>query len=145
MVFNPNPAMFYLGMQDQWFTFSMFDAQAWYVRDVIMGKIVVPDTASMVVDVAARQKAEERLTGDRASIHYQGAYVSELISETDYPAFDVNAANRAFIDYKRHKEKGIMTFRDHCFKSPITGKQSPSYHTRWVEALDDSLENYLQE
>ena len=29
-------------MQDQWFTFNMFDAQAWYIRDVILGKIELP-------------------------------------------------------------------------------------------------------
>ncbi len=28
VVYNPNPNMFYLGMQDQWYTFNMFDAQA---------------------------------------------------------------------------------------------------------------------
>jgi trimethylamine monooxygenase len=32
-----NPKLFYIGMQDQWFTFNMFDAQAWWVRDAIMG------------------------------------------------------------------------------------------------------------
>ena len=28
-----NPKLMYLGMQDQFYTFSMFDAQAWYARD----------------------------------------------------------------------------------------------------------------
>ena len=144
VVFNPNPAMFYLGMQDQWYTFSMFDAQAWYVRDIILGKIFVPDEESRVLDVTARQKAEERLSDDRAGIFYQGAYVSELISETDYPMFDIDAANSAFIEYKRHKKKGIMTFRDCCFESAITGKLAPMHHTRWIEAMDDSLASYLK-
>ena len=43
VVWNKNPKMFYLGMQDQWFTFNMFDAQAWWVRDQIMDKIALPD------------------------------------------------------------------------------------------------------
>ncbi|MEO0749808.1 MAG: NAD(P)/FAD-dependent oxidoreductase, partial [Pseudomonadota bacterium] len=29
VVWNKNPKMFYIGMQDQWYTFNMFDAQAW--------------------------------------------------------------------------------------------------------------------
>ena len=29
VVWVHNPKLFYLGMQDQWFTFNMFDAQAW--------------------------------------------------------------------------------------------------------------------
>ncbi len=34
-VWQKNPQLFYLGAQDQWVTFTMFDAQAWYVRDLI--------------------------------------------------------------------------------------------------------------
>ena len=145
VVFNPNPAMFYLGMQDQWYTFNMFDAQAWYVRDIIMGRIALPDAAAMEADVLARQKAEEALEDDYACIRYQGAYTGELIDETDYPTFDIEAANQAFIEWKGHKKKGIMTFRDHGHTSPMTGTLAPAHHTSWVEALDDSLESYLQE
>ena len=32
-VWKDNINLFYLGMQDQFHTFNMFDAQAWYVRD----------------------------------------------------------------------------------------------------------------
>ncbi len=145
VIYNPNPAMFYLGMQDQWYTFNMFDAQAWYVRDVIMGLIEVPHFAAMAADVEARQKAEDLLEDDEACIRYQGTYILELIKETDYPSFNIEAANQAFIEYKFHKKAGIMTFRDHSYKSAMTGVISPVHHTRWVEALDDSLESYLQE
>ncbi|MDH3389397.1 MAG: NAD(P)/FAD-dependent oxidoreductase, partial [Gammaproteobacteria bacterium] len=42
VVWTPNPRLMYLGMQDQWYTFNMFDAQAWYARDVIMGRLDLP-------------------------------------------------------------------------------------------------------
>ena len=32
-----NPDLMYLGMQDQYYTFTMFDAQAWYARDYVLG------------------------------------------------------------------------------------------------------------
>ncbi|TGV57612.1 NAD(P)/FAD-dependent oxidoreductase, partial [Mesorhizobium sp. M2D.F.Ca.ET.160.01.1.1] len=41
-VYVHNPALFYLGMQDQWYTFNMFDAQAWWARDVILCRIKLP-------------------------------------------------------------------------------------------------------
>ncbi len=144
VVYNPNSALFYLGMQDQWYTFNMFDAQAWYVRDIIMGRIALPDRAAMEADVAARQQAERVLVGDYDCIRYQGAYIGELIDKTDYPTFNIEAANQAFIDWKKQKKKGIMTFRDYGYKSPMTGTIAPAHHTSWVEALDDSLESYLQ-
>jgi trimethylamine monooxygenase len=36
------PNMMYIGMQDQFFTFNMFDAQAWWARDVVLGRVTVP-------------------------------------------------------------------------------------------------------
>ena len=144
VVWNKNPEMFYLGMQDQWFTFNMFDAQAWWVRDCIMGRIELPDQATMEADPKAREAAEDALEDDYACIAYQGAYTQELIDETDYPSFDIEAANQAFYEWKKHKKKGIMTFRDHGYTSPMTGTKAPAHHTSWKEALDDSLESYLQ-
>lgn len=144
VVYNPNPDMFYLGMQDQWFTFNMFDAQAWYVRDVIMGRITLPDAETMAKDVETRVANEDAIEDDYASIAYQGAYTQELIDETDYPSFDVEAANQAFYEWKKHKKKGIMGFRNYGYKSPMTGTMAPEHHTPWVDALDDSLESYLK-
>ena len=66
-------------MQDQWFTFNMFDAQAWWVRDVIMGRIALPDAATMKADVEERVAREDALEDDYACIRYQGDYVKELI------------------------------------------------------------------
>ena len=144
VVYTANTDMFYLGMQDQWYTFNMFDAQAWWVRDVIMGRIALPDAAAMKADWTKRQADEDALEDDYGCIAYQGAYTGELIAETDYPSFDVEAANQAFYEWKKHKKKGIMAFRDHGYTSPMTGTKAPPHHTPWKDALDDSLESYLQ-
>ncbi len=139
-----NPALFYLGMQDQWFTFNMFDAQAWWVRDAIMGKIAIPDQDAMLADVADRVAREDAGENDYDAIWYQGDYIKELIAETDYPTFDVEGACQAFKEWKGHKKQGIMTFRDNGYKSVMTGTMAPKHHTPWKDALDDTLEVYLQ-
>ena len=144
VAFVPNPALFYIGMQDQWFTFNMFDAQAWWARDAIMGRIPMPDRAAMEADVADRVAREDAVVGDYGPIWYQGDYTKELIAETDYPSFDVEAACVAFKEWKGHKKKGIMTFRDNSYRSVITGTMAPVHHTPWKDALDDSLESYLR-
>ena len=56
--------MFYLGMQDQWYTFNMFDAQAWYARDVILGRVALPTRAEMAQDVVDRVAAEDAIADD---------------------------------------------------------------------------------
>jgi len=144
VVWVKNPKMFYLGMQDQWFTFNMFDAQAWWVRDAILGKIDLPPRAEMEADWKARQAEEDKIEDDYGCIKYQGDYVRELIAETDYPSFDVDGAIQAFNEWKKHKKQNIMTFRNHGYVSPMTGKKAPPHHTPWKDALDDSLEAYLQ-
>ncbi len=144
VVWINNPKLFYLGMQDQWYTFNMFDAQAWYVRDIIMGRVQVPDRAAMAADVADREAREDALEDDYGAIRYQGDYVRELIAETDYPSFDVDGANEAFFQWKKHKKQNIMTFRDNGYKSVMTGTMAPTHHTPWVDAMDDSMESYLR-
>ena len=139
-----NPNLFYLGMQDQWFTFNMFDAQAWWARDVIMGRIKTPSKAEMQADVKDRIAREDALEDDYECIWYQGDYTLELIKETDYPTFDVEGACQAFKAWKGHKVADIMTFRDNAYKSVITGTMAPDHHTPWKDALDDSMGVYLQ-
>lgn len=144
VAYVPNPDLFYIGMQDQWFTFNMFDAQAWWARDVIMGKIALPNEEAMQADVASRRSEEEALEDDYGCIWYQGDYTLELIKETDYPTFDVEGACQAFKEWKGHKKANIMTFRNNAYKSVITGTMAPMHHTPWKDAMDDSLEVYLQ-
>jgi trimethylamine monooxygenase len=145
VVYVHNPKMFYLGMQDQWFTFNMFDAQAWYVRDIIMGRIEVPaDKQVLMADVSERETREEASDDVKYAIKYQGAYVKELIADTDYPSFDVDGACEAFFEWKHHKADDIMAFRNHSYKSVITGTMAEPHHTPWKDALDDSMEAYLR-
>ena len=144
VVWNKNSDLFYLGMQDQWYTFNMFDAQAWWVRDCIMDKISLPTKAEMAQDVLDRVAAEDAIADDYGAVEYQGAYTMELMNETDYPSFNVAASNQAFFEWKKHKKRGIMEFRDHGYVSPMTGTKAPAHHTPWKEAMDDSLESYLE-
>lgn len=143
IVWEKNPQLFYLGMQDQYYTFNMFDAQAWYARDVILGKIILPDTSIMNEDSKDWKKRERSLLGAKDEIYFQGDYVKYLISQTDYPDFDVDGVNEAFIRWKNDKIEDIMNFRNKTYRSLLTGTMAPQHHTPWLTAMDDSLESYL--
>lgn len=143
-VYVDNPKLFYLGMQDGAYTFNLFDAQAWFVRDIVMGLIEVPPRDARVQDVVDRTAAEDTLADDCARIRYQGEYVRELIADTDYPSFDVDGVNEMFFRCMKHKRENIMTYRDHRYKSVMTGTMAAEHHTPWRDALDDSLETYLR-
>src|SRR5690606_15496289 len=129
---------------DQWFTFNMFDAQAWWARDVIMGRIALPGKEAMLADVTDRVAREDAGKDTHDAIQYQGDYVKELIAETDYPSFDVDGACEIFFEWKEHKKQDIMGFRNNSYVSVITGTMAPKHHTPWKDALDDTMESYLQ-
>lgn len=145
VVWEKNPKLMYLGMQDQFYTFNMFDAQAWYARDVIMGKIKVPSYAAMTRHSANWRAREETLENDEQMIRFQGDYTQALINETDYPTFDVEGVNKTFIEWEHHKHNDIMGFRNNAYRSLMTGNKQPLHHTPWLDAMDDSMESYLQE
>ena len=145
VVWEANPRIMYLGMQDQFYTFNMFDAQAWYARDVIMGKITLPSYQGMTEHGAKWRAREEKLQDDEQMIWFQGDYTKELIDATDYPTFDVEGVNKTFMQWERHKHDDIMGFRNNAYPSLMTGNKQPLHHTPWMEAMDDSMESYLQE
>ena len=72
----------------------MFDAQGWYARDVIMGKISLPSKDEMLKNNQEWKDREEKLETDEDMIWFQGDYTKELIEATDYPTFDIEAVKK---------------------------------------------------
>ncbi len=144
VVWEANPRLMYIGMQDQFYTFNMFDAQAWYARDVILGRIKLPKLDAMRKNSKAWRKREEKLENAEQMIWFQGDYVKELIAATDYPSFDVEGVNKTFMEWEHDKMHDIMGYRNKGYRSLMTGTMSPKHHTAWRYEMDDSMETYLQ-
>ncbi|MEM6488213.1 MAG: NAD(P)/FAD-dependent oxidoreductase [Pseudomonadota bacterium] len=143
VVWHANPGVSYIGMQDQWYTFTMFDAEGWFARDVILSKIPLPSTEARAADMAAWAAKEAAAEDAYQMIDFQADYVAELMRDTDYPAFDLDSTKASFQAWKKDKEKGILTYRNSAFPSPVTGTMSPPAPRPWAEAMDDSVESYL--
>lgn len=143
VVWAENPKLMYLGMQDQWYTFTMFDAEAWFARDVILDKIELPSQDEMRKDMAAWTAREEALETAYQMIDFQADYVRELVKYSDYPKFDIDLTVQEFKEWKKDKEKSIVTYRDKAFQSPVTGTTAPVHRTPWWEAMDDSMATFL--
>ena len=140
-----NPKLMYVGMQDQYYTFNMFDAQAWYCRDLMLGKTKVPSRSEMEEDSKKWTEKEEAVADYMEAIDFQTEYTKDLLSLSDYPKFNIDEMRDMFKEWERHKDESILGFRDKSgFKSAITGTVSPAHHTKWFECLDDSMEDYLK-
>lgn len=140
-----NPKLIYLGMQDQYYTFNMFDAQAWYARDVMLQEKALPDTAVMNADSQEWLRREEAIENVFEDIDFQADYVRDLLQATDYPEFDVEGAAELFKQWQRDKRADILGYRNKSYRSVLTGTMSPAHHTPWMEAMDDSLEAFINE
>ena len=77
----------------------MFDTQAWYARDFILGKIKMPPALEMKSEFEKWHTREVALTGEEDGIQFQADYVADLLKETDYPMFDLEKVVQLFLDW----------------------------------------------
>ncbi len=143
VVWEKNPKLMYLGMQDQYYTFNMFDAQAWFARDVMLGKVNLPSYEEMHADSLAWREKEEASETASDDIDFQCAYIRDLIDRTDYPDFKPEIMAEQFKEWKHHKEEDVLTYRHHSFRSTLTGNMAPPLKTPWMQQTDDSLTAFL--
>ena len=139
-----NPKLIFLVMQDQYYTFNMFDAQAWYARDVMLRRITLPARDAMAADSREWVARELKLADPVDEIDFQAAYIQDLLEPTDYPAFDVTAVAHIFKQWEHDKEADILGYRNKSYRSTLTGTLAPVHHTPWMDAMDDSLEAFLK-
>ena len=143
VVWQDNHKLFYLGMQDQFHTFNMFDCQAWFATDVILDKIQIPSDSEVEKDINDWVAKEEKLEDPIQMIDFQTEYTKDLHNLSDYPKIDFELIRKHFKDWEHHKEDDIMTYRNQSFSSAVTGTEAPIHHTPWAEAMDDSMETFL--
>ncbi|MEX1080697.1 MAG: NAD(P)/FAD-dependent oxidoreductase [Halofilum sp. (in: g-proteobacteria)] len=138
-----NPKLMYLGMQDQYYTFTLFDAEAWLARDYIIGRFAMPSKSDRQVDIDAWRTREESLENPFHHIDFQADHIADIAKLTDYPDFDIDLTRKHFKEWEHDKEKSIIGYRDKAFVSACTGTQASAHHTEWWKAMDDSMKTFM--
>lgn len=141
--FNELPRLIYLGMQDQYYTFNMFDTQAWVARDYMMDTYKLPAKAERRLDIDQWLERHEELASSPDHVDFQTDYIKDLLALSNYPDFNVDQVGVMFKEWLQDKEENILTYRDKTFKSVVTGTMAETHHTEWMDELDDSKERYL--
>jgi len=145
VMLNKNPNMMYIGMYDQYYTFTMFDAQACYARDYILGKIIIePDEGQRALDIRQWGEKFAQCKDGHDEIDYQRDYVSDLLKYCDYP--EHNHAERAQIlhRWKEDRHRNICTYRDQSYTSVMTGDIAPLPAVPWMENMDDTINGFYR-
>lgn len=140
----PNPKLMYLGMQDLFYTFTLFDAEAWYARDYLLGRITPPSADKMHADIASWRARQDKVANWYDAVDFQAEHIKDLLADVDYPKFDVELTRQHFHTWLDQKKDNIATYRD-CsgYASPCTGTKAVDHHTIWWNALDDSSTTFL--
>jgi trimethylamine monooxygenase len=143
--FNRLPQLIYLGMQDQYSTFNMFDAQAWVARDYMMDRLKLPKEDERRIDINNWLEKNDALKTSFDHVDFQSDYIKDLLSLSDYPDFNVDKVAEMFKSWLNDKDENILTYRDKTYQSVVTGTMAAEHHTEWMDELDDSKERYLHE
>mmetsp|Transcript_29432 Transcript_29432/g.77386 ORF Transcript_29432/g.77386 Transcript_29432/m.77386 type:complete len:454 (-) Transcript_29432:324-1685(-) len=135
VVFHANPRLMYLGMQDQHYTFTMFDAQGWFARDLILGRRTLPDEAGRLEDMRKWEAKEATVprADTMAATAYQSDYIRDLLVGSDYPSLDFDAMEACFKVWELNKLRDITTYRDVAHASIFTGTMGVPDSEPWLQ------------
>lgn len=139
-----NNKLFYIGAQNQVYSMTYFDIIASWITKYIMGQLPgEPVTkAKMEADIATWLHRLSTVNSYDDAIDFQAAVLKDLISSNGYSK-EVLSAVPLFKDWVKHREEGIAVYRNHSFRSLITGTLSPK-QTPFMEIFDDSIEAFLK-
>ncbi len=143
VIYNDLDRLIYLGMQDQYYTFNMFDVQAWYAREVILGRVTLPEKEEREKDIAYWLGKQSEIKDADDDVDFQTAYIKDLNTFSDYPGLDWEQIGVVFKQWLADKEEDILRYRDKNFRSVITGVQAEPHHTKWLDEEDDTMKRYL--
>jgi trimethylamine monooxygenase len=145
IVYLNQPRLFYLGMQRITFSFNMGNLQAWYARDVILGKITLPLTKEeMNSEMIIWQEKAKAIRNWTDYCNFQKEYILDLIDATEYPHFDVDGMFNIFLEHVQSRLDNILTYREKTYRSTLTNTMAKQHHTPWLNEMDDTLENFIR-
>ena len=145
VVFQKNHNLFYMGMQDQVYTLPMFEPQAWFVRDVIMGKIEVPSDLEVENDIEKWTTRQTTLVTPFDRNEYQLDYIKDLIDHlSDYHKIDLCTRSEYHKVWVDHRNDDIVSYRDHTFTSTVSDTPAVYPLTKWADTMDGTFEEFLK-
>ncbi len=129
--FQHQPNLLYLSMQDLAFI-TIFDAQGWYARDVILGRIKLPDAEERKTDMDTWLSRESEIKDDVEFLKFQADYIVDLLSNTNFPPIDMNGFADIFKAWMADKKEDIINFKNKSYRSTFTGTMAEANPVPWI-------------
>ena len=137
-----NNKLFYMGMHDQYYSYTMFDVQAEWTVQIITGVKKLPNEAEMIKDAQKWRSDCVKNSGCYHDIAFQTEYVEDLRKEVGRTK-SLNV-KEMFDKWEADKRSDIATYRDQQFKSIFTGETGQmKNNSTWMQSMDDSLDYFM--
>ncbi|XP_053400389.1 uncharacterized protein LOC123556318 [Mercenaria mercenaria] len=137
--------LFYMGIQDQYYSYTIYDAQGLWTCKYILGQIPNEPKSmhEMKVSVKEWRGKCSKLKSVHDDIDFQTEVLTDWCKDTGYPT-DATKAGKLLHEWEQHKVENIVTYRDQCFTSVFTGTKSPKHSVPWWKAFDDSIDAFVK-
>jgi len=140
VLWSKNPKLIYLGAQQQWLTFIQFEAQATFVRDVILGRIKTPSYMEMEQDIKkwlAKLKNTTKDGDHQEGVQFQADMIQDLMDHTDYlqkfPTYNLDISVRNIHELTKNKVDDIVGYKEKGHVNPITGIRTRDLPVKWTD------------
>ena len=132
--------LFYMGMQNQAYTFTMFMVQSKWVAGCVAGKIPMPRREDREREVGEWFAHNADLVDAHTVMTSQTKYLQTLAADVGYRGnFD---GYHFFMDLMEHKAESMVTYRDKCHTSLHSGLTATPPKTPWMEFFDYSVKGF---
>ncbi|KAK3600993.1 hypothetical protein CHS0354_008102 [Potamilus streckersoni] len=137
-----NNKLMYIGMQNQFYSMTMFDVQSFWACRVILGEKTLPEKDTMEADITRWTQKLERVTSIAQAMDFQTKYVMDLCRDSGYQ-YNLDVKD-ILNDWDQKKRESIITYRDNVFKSKFTGTVSCKPPKPFMAAFEDSLDSFCK-
>jgi len=136
-----NNKLMFLGMPDQYYTFSAFHAQGAFVKGVVEGRVALPSKEEMLADTAAWQHKEDTVGDDHKDHHrLQWEHTNEAAA---LAGASLRNDSGHFDQWLDDRHDNILTYRDQTAVSSVSDTRSLKPALPWVKMFDDDRDAYL--
>ncbi|KAL4225631.1 hypothetical protein ACF0H5_016317 [Mactra antiquata] len=138
-----NNKVFYIGMVDQYFSFTLFDVQTLWTCKYIFGELN-EQTQREDLEKSMKEWVNRRnsLKDCHDEIDFQGDLITVLSKDTGYNIDSGPVGAKLFHTWEHQREADIVTYKDQCFPSIYTKSMAPAPSCKYSDALDDSIQAY---
>lgn len=139
-----NNKLFHIANYETYLNCQIWDIQAIWIVKYILGQLAGEPVSN---EIMVKEASEwEKKVGMAVSPFDMVAFMVELgkymCKDIDYPPQYLDKGHALLVDTIKGRMSNVLGYRDNCMANMYTGNIAPSHHTKWIDAMDESVDLY---